>query len=53
MYDVTSPQSFEEMKHWIEEVRNNSGKTVRIVIVGNKTDLIENESKQIEGIVNH
>lgn len=41
------------MKHWIGEVLSNSSKNVRIVIVGNKTDLIENENKQIEGIVNH
>ena len=41
VYDVTSMTSFEEMKHWIDEVRNNSGKNVRIIIVGNKIDLVD------------
>lgn len=45
VYDVTSASSFEEMKLWIEEVKNNSGKNVRIVIVGNKIDLIDAENK--------
>lgn len=44
VYDVTNQSSFEEMKHWIDEVRNNASKNVKIVIVGNKTDLINNEN---------
>lgn len=32
------------MKHWIDEVRNNANKNVKIVIVGNKIDLINNEN---------
>jgi GTPase SAR1 family protein len=48
VYDVTSVASFEEMKLWIEEVRNNSGSNVKIVIVGNKIDLIDQENKSAE-----
>ena len=45
---MTSVASFEEMKLWIEEVRNNSGSNVKIVIVGNKIDLIDQENKSAE-----
>jgi GTPase SAR1 family protein len=48
VYDVTSVASFEEMKLWIEEVMNNSGSNVKIVIVGNKIDLIDQENKSAE-----
>jgi GTPase SAR1 family protein len=33
------------MKHWIDEVKNNSSKNVRIIIVGNKIDLVDDENK--------
>ena len=45
---MTSLASFEQMKLWIEEVKNNSGSNVRIVIVGNKIDLIDQESRSAE-----
>jgi GTPase SAR1 family protein len=45
VYDVTSSSSFEEMKHWIEEVKTNANKNVRIIIVGNKIDLVDAENK--------
>lgn len=45
---MTSVTSFEEMKLWIEEVRNHSGSNVKIVIVGNKIDLIDQENKSAE-----
>jgi GTPase SAR1 family protein len=40
------------MKQWIEEVKINSSKTVKLVLVGNKVDLIDAENKEVEGLVN-
>ncbi len=40
VFDVTDPDSFEQLKHWVEEVKNNSQKNSRIIIIGNKIDLL-------------
>ena len=42
VYDITSRKSFDNVLNWIEEVQNNSSKTILIVLVGNKIDLKEN-----------
>lgn len=40
MYDVTKPQSFENVKKtWIEELRQHSDSNLIIMLVGNKIDL--------------
>lgn len=39
VYDITNRTSFENVQNWIEDVRNQSPKTVFMVLVGNKTDL--------------
>lgn len=39
VYDVTCRQSFENIQNWIEDVRNQSPKTVLIILLGNKIDL--------------
>lgn len=39
VYDVSSRSSFEAVSRWIDDVRNERGEDVIIVIVGNKTDL--------------
>ncbi|KAJ8557276.1 hypothetical protein K7X08_002901 [Anisodus acutangulus] len=40
-YDVANRQSFLNTSKWIEEVRTERGSDVIIVLVGNKTDLVE------------
>lgn len=37
------------MKLWIEEVKNNGSKNVRIIVVGNKIDLVDAENNSSEG----
>ena len=39
VYDITNEQSFKNVKNWIEDIRNESPKTVLIILVGNKIDL--------------
>ncbi|KHN31372.1 Ras-related protein RABH1e [Glycine soja] len=41
VYDVANRQSFLNTNKWIEEVRTERGSDVIIVLVGNKTDLVE------------
>jgi len=39
VYDITNRDSFEHVRNWIEDVRNQSPKTVLIILIGNKIDL--------------
>ena len=39
VYDVTNKQSFENIQNWLEDVHNQSPKTVLIALIGNKIDL--------------
>ena len=39
VYDITSNDSFKHVQNWIEDIRNQSPKTVLIILVGNKIDL--------------
>lgn len=48
VYDVTNRQSFTNTIQWIEDVRNERGSDVIIVLVGNKTDLVEKRQVSIE-----
>ena len=40
-YDITSRQSFESVKSWVEQARQIRGDAVTLIIVGNKLDLAE------------
>ncbi|KAK0520710.1 hypothetical protein OC834_006930 [Tilletia horrida] len=42
VYDITSRQSFEDVKGWVEELRKNMADDLVIHIVGSKLDLAEN-----------
>ncbi|KAF5460272.1 hypothetical protein F2P56_020153, partial [Juglans regia] len=48
VYDVASRQTFLNTSKWIEEVRTERGSDVIIVVVGNKTDLVEKRQVSIE-----
>ncbi|XP_076439033.1 ras-related protein Rab-11B-like [Babylonia areolata] len=39
VYDLTKPQSFENLDKWLEELKEHAESSVRIMLVGNKTDL--------------
>ena len=42
VYDITKRESFENVQSWIQDCRNQSPKTIIMILVGNKNDL-ENE----------
>uniref|UniRef100_A0A6N2MFN4 Uncharacterized protein n=1 Tax=Salix viminalis TaxID=40686 RepID=A0A6N2MFN4_SALVM len=48
VFDVASRQSFLNTSKWIEEVRSERGSDVIIVLVGNKTDLVDKRQVSIE-----
>lgn len=51
VYDITNKDSFDHVDKWLNEIKNLGGKSVSIVVCGNKCDLIDNRkvSKE-EGI---
>lgn len=48
VYDVTNRPSFLNIQRWVEEVRAERGADVIIVLVGNKTDLVDKRQVSIE-----
>ena len=42
VYDITSRESFNNIKAWVDECQSNGPRTITLVLVGNKTDLEEN-----------
>ncbi|ONM57464.1 Ras-related protein RABH1b [Zea mays] len=48
VFDVASRQSFLNTSKWIDEVRTERGSDVIIVLVGNKTDLVDKRQVSIE-----
>ena len=41
VYDITDPDSFENVKNWMNEIEKFANETVCILIVGNKCDVDE------------
>ena len=41
VYDVTKEQSFQNVKRWMEELRDNAEPDIAIMLVGNKVDLCD------------
>jgi small GTP-binding protein len=39
VYDITCQETFKSIQSWIEDVKNQSPKTVLLILVGNKIDL--------------
>ncbi len=39
VYDVTERESFDNVKHWLEEIESNAGPQVEKLLVGNKCDM--------------
>jgi Ras-related protein Rab-6A len=48
VFDVANRQSFLNTTRWVEEVRTERGSDVIIMLVGNKTDLVDKRQVSIE-----
>ncbi|ODV89962.1 hypothetical protein CANCADRAFT_98731 [Tortispora caseinolytica NRRL Y-17796] len=48
IYDITSRESFECTKRWVDDVRSERGDDVIIMLVGNKTDLADKRQVTLE-----
>lgn len=51
VYDISNRESFNNVRKWICELKDNTDKNIAIILVGNKCDLIEKrEVSEIEGV---
>ena len=41
VYDIANKDSFETLDYWIEEIKSNSPALTQMILVGNKSDIIE------------
>ena len=48
VYDISNRESFEHISNWIEDCTAQSPKTVFMILVGNKSDLINNRQVSLE-----
>ena len=50
MYDITSKKSFDQIKTWMQCIKDNAPENVKVILVGNKCDLFHNRViSEIEG----
>ncbi|EPQ29387.1 uncharacterized protein PFL1_03142 [Pseudozyma flocculosa PF-1] len=49
VYDITHRQSFLNAKTWLDDVRSHAEERVTIVLVGNMSDLVEDETQEGSG----
>jgi len=52
IFDLTSYESFEHLPQWIEEVRSNVKAEIPLLLIGNKSDLLNERALSIEEINN-
>lgn len=45
VYDVTNKNSIEKAKEWIDEIKSKASSDIKIIVVGNKIDLSDNQSE--------
>lgn len=48
VYDTTNRQSFDKVQNWIDDVREERGKDVVIMLIGNKIDLPDKREVSLE-----
>ncbi|PRP79502.1 Rab5/RabF-family small GTPase [Planoprotostelium fungivorum] len=48
VYDVTNHDSFEKVQKWVDELQAQRGDPPVIIIVGNKSDLIESKGREVK-----
>eukprot|EP01054_Gregarina_sp_Poly1_P011282 Gregarina_sp_Poly_1__11281@NODE_937_length_5654_cov_79_487918_g663_i0_p3_GENE_NODE_937_length_5654_cov_79_487918_g663_i0NODE_937_length_5654_cov_79_487918_g663_i0_p3_ORF_typecomplete_len311_score53_62Ras/PF00071_22/7_7e29Arf/PF00025_21/1_7e06Roc/PF08477_13/8_8e05FeoB_N/PF02421_18/0_0014RsgA_GTPase/PF03193_16/0_0037GTP_EFTU/PF00009_27/0_19_NODE_937_length_5654_cov_79_487918_g663_i01281060 len=55
VFDVTSPESFENVSYWLESLANHASEDICKIIVGNKVDLANRQvsRKRAEALASH
>ena len=48
VYDITDRDSFEQLDHWLEELRENCSEHCLVILVANKVDLVNEEPNERE-----
>ncbi|KAG0172491.1 Ras- protein Rab11D [Apophysomyces sp. BC1015] len=48
VYDITRPSSFQNVMHWLKELRDHADPNIVIMLVGNKLDLTESRGVRSE-----
>ena len=48
VYDVTQRASFEGIKNWIKQIKDQVSSRVSVVLIGNKTDLVDKREVKTE-----
>ena len=48
IYDITDKESFQKLDFWLEQIKNNSPKNIKLVLVGNKCDLFNERRVSFE-----
>lgn len=48
VYDITQEKTFQSVKRWVEELRDHAEPDIVIMLVGNKSDLVEKSPDQRE-----
>ena len=46
VYDITNEESFNNLKMWVKSIREECGKQMQMIIIGNKCDL--NEERTVD-----
>jgi len=46
VFDLTSFKSFDNLDFWIDSIKNTTSENIMIYLMGNKADLIKNESNR-------
>jgi small GTP-binding protein len=50
VYDISDIESFEKLDYWIEQIKTNSQENIKMILFGNKCDLIDDRQiKKEEG----
>ena len=52
LYDITDESSFEKLKTWVSMIKEECGKHIQMIIVGNKSDLDEQRKINKEDAMN-
>lgn len=51
VYDITKRQTFDHVARWVEELRAHADKTIVIMLIGNKADLVDQRAVPTEDAV--